>query len=66
MPGANDAEHKSSQWLQQEVRDVDASAREVLQSYSGIRPSEVVPHVVAIVRCVAENVNNWVNANISY
>ena len=53
MADANDGEHDASQWLQQEVRDVDASARDVLQNYSGIRPSEVVPHVVAIVRCVA-------------
>ncbi len=50
MPDPNTkTEYDPSKWLQTEVKDVDPSARQVLQTYSGIPEDEVVSHVVAIV-----------------
>ncbi|KAK3942834.1 hypothetical protein QBC46DRAFT_339087 [Diplogelasinospora grovesii] len=37
-----------SQWLQTNVKDIDAAARQLLQTYSGIAPEEVLPRALAI------------------
>ncbi|KAI1100872.1 hypothetical protein F4804DRAFT_317773 [Jackrogersella minutella] len=40
--------HESSQWLQTEVQDIDPKSRQLLETYSGLSPDEVVPHVLTI------------------
>ncbi|KAI0473123.1 hypothetical protein GGR56DRAFT_600496 [Xylariaceae sp. FL0804] len=41
-------EQRASQWLQTDVRDIDAAPRQLLETYSGIPADEVVPHVLAV------------------
>ncbi|KAI1212596.1 uncharacterized protein F4807DRAFT_342132 [Annulohypoxylon truncatum] len=40
--------HDSSQWLQKDVKDIDPTSRQLLESYAGLAPEEVVPHCLAI------------------
>ena len=37
-------------WYEEDVTSIPASAREILESYSGIKPEDVLPHVLALVR----------------
>lgn len=39
----------SVEWFQAELEDVNPHARGVLETYSGISPAQVVPHVLKIV-----------------
>ncbi|OTB08315.1 hypothetical protein M426DRAFT_52070 [Hypoxylon sp. CI-4A] len=38
----------ASKWLQTDVKDIDPAPRQLLETYAGIPPEEVVPHVLAI------------------
>ncbi|KAI1392429.1 uncharacterized protein F4822DRAFT_425640 [Hypoxylon trugodes] len=42
----------ASRWLQEDVKDIDPSSRQLLETYSGLSPEEVVPHVLAI--CIGQ------------
>lgn len=37
-------------WYQKNVTSINPEAQHLLESYSGFKPEEVVPHVVALVR----------------
>ena len=39
----------SVEWYQAELEDVNSHARGVLETYSGVSPAQVVPHVLKIV-----------------
>lgn len=45
----NQSSDKLPSWYQKNVTSINPEAQHLLESYSGFKPEEVVPHVLALV-----------------
>lgn len=43
------AQEDSSVWYEKDVKSINADAQNLLERYSGLKPEEVLPHVLSLV-----------------
>ena len=56
-----DSQDNKPAWYQKDVQSINADAQSLLESYSGLAPAEVLPHVLSLVNCIFSILYSYTN-----